>query len=89
LTISQNAKCLSVSSVEEVEEGGEVRMEVSFGGVPLRGDEQRGDGDGSPRRPLERDLETENELLLDSFHVATLRQLIQVRFGRVTTKSAE
>jgi len=73
--------------VEEVEEGGDVRLDVSFGGVPLKGDGQR--GDGSPRRPLERDLETENELLLESFHVETLRQLIQVRFDRVTTKSVE
>lgn len=79
---TQTNKSQSRNSIDELDNSVE-RLNVSFGGVPLKIDNDDG---SKPAHGIMlddmtvADSETENELVLESFQVETLRQLIQVGF---------
>lgn len=73
-----NNKSRSRNSIDELDNS-EERLDVSFGGVPLKIDYKAAHSINLDEVATA-DLETENELVLESFQVETLRQLIKVGF---------
>lgn len=71
-----NNKFQSRNSIDELDNS-EEQLDVSFGGIPLKIDNKAAHGIVLDEVATA-DLETENELVLETFQVETLRQLIQV-----------